>query len=193
VKIIADVVGSERVDQVVIYFNAESLSEDYWVTMRPSDDNPSRYWGFLPVALSDVDHVNYRIEAIDASGRRASTDAFKVEVRNGCEHTELTDEEKKIARNLVIGLTKADQKAIPPGFRCGGIVALVNAQGDMMPNEDCRQKIARDGDDLICPIYWKKTALVMGTGAAVGAAILIDNDNPKGSDVPEVPLSVARP
>jgi hypothetical protein len=191
VKIIADVVSSERIDQVVIFFNAESLSEDYWVAMRPSDDNPSRYWGFLPVALSDVDHVNYRIEAIDASGRSASTDTFKVEVKNGCEHVEMTDEEKRIARNLVIGLTKSDQKAAPPGFRCGGIVALVNAQGDMMPNEDCREKIARDGDDLLCPVYWKKTALVMGTGAVAGTVILINNDDPK-TDA-QVPLSTARP
>lgn len=192
-KLIADVVGSERIDQVVIYFHAESLSEDYWVTMRPSDDNPGRYWGFLPVALSDVDYVDYRIEAIDEAGRRASTDTFRVEVSNGCAHTELTDEEKKIARNLVIGFTKPNQKAQPPGFRCGGIVALVNAQGDMMPNEECREKMARDGDDLLCPVYWKKTTLVMGTGVLVGGVILIDNNNPKGSDVPEVPLSTARP
>ena len=192
VKIIADVVGRERVDQVVLYFNAENLSEDYWVTMRPSDDNPSRYWGYLPVALSDVDHVNYRIEAIDQSGRRASTDSFKVEVKNGCETPELTDEEKKIARNLVVGLTAPTQKAVPPGFRCGGIVALVAANGEMMPNEECREKIARDGDDLLCPIYWKKTALVLGTGAVVGTIILVDNDKPK-DDIPEVPLSTARP
>jgi hypothetical protein len=189
VKIIADVLGTERVDQVVLYFNAEGLSEDYWVTMRPSDDNPSRYWGYLPVALSDVDHVNYHIEAIDPSGRRASTDSFKVKVANDCEAPELTDEEKRIARNLVVGLTKADQKAAPPGFRCGGIVGLVNAQGDLMPNEECREKTARDGDDLLCPIYWKKTALVLGTGAVVGVIILTDDDDP----TPQVPLSTARP
>lgn len=191
VKIIADIVGAERVDQVVLYFNAEGLSEDYYTTMRPSDDDPGRYWGYLPVALDDIEYVNYHIEAIDASGRRAGTDSFKVEVRNGCEAPELTDEEKRIARNLVIGYTKADQKAIPPGFRCGGIVALVNAQGEMMPNEECREKLARDGDDLLCPIYWKKSALVIAGGAAVGAAIIIENDDP--NEEPLVPLSTARP
>ena len=189
-KIIADVVGTERVDQVVLYFNAEGLSEDYWVAMRPSDDNPGRYWGYIPVALQDVDFINYHIEAIDSSGRRAGTDMFKVEVRNGCETPELTDEEKRIARNIVIGYTKAGQKPIPPGFRCGGIVALVNAQGELMPNEECREKLARDGDDLLCPIYWKKTALVLGAGAATGVVILIDSDDPKE---PQVPLSTARP
>lgn len=191
VKIVADVAGTERVDQVVLYFNAEGLSDDYWVTMRPSDDNASRYWGYLPVALSDVDHVNYRIEAIDASGRRASTDSFKVKVSNDCDAPELTEEEKRIARNLVVGLTKADQKVVPTGFRCGGIVALVNAQGEMMPNEECREKLARDGDDLICPVYWKKTALVLGTGVAAGTIILVNNDDP--APIPDVPLSTARP
>ncbi len=190
VKIVADVVGTERVDQVVLYFNADGLSEDYYTAMRPSDDDPNRYWGYIPVVLEDIDHVNYHIEVIDAAGHRAGTDSFKVEVRNGCEAPELTDEEKRIAKNLVVGYTTADQKPIPPGFRCGGIVALVNAQGEMMPNEECREKLARDGDDLLCPIYWKKTALVLGGGLIVGGGIIIENDD---DGDPLVPLSVARP
>lgn len=190
-KIVAEVTGTERIDQVVLYFNADALSEDYYTTMRPSNGNAGSYWGYIPVALDGVDYVNYRIEAIDASGRRIGTDSFKVEVRNGCDVPELTEEEKRIARNLVIGYTKADQKAIPPGFRCGGIVALVNAQGEMRPNEECREKLARDGDDLLCPIYWKKTALVVASGAAVGAVIITENDDPQ--EDPLVPLSTARP
>jgi len=83
-------------------------------------------------------------------------------------------------------MTKNDQKAVPPGFRCGGIVAMVNVQRELMPNEECREKLARDGDDLACPIYWKKTALVMAGGAVVGAIIISD-------EPPRVPLSPARP
>ncbi|MCM2316194.1 MAG: hypothetical protein NDJ92_13690 [Thermoanaerobaculia bacterium] len=189
-KIVAEVTGTERVDQVVLYFNADGLSEDYYTTMRPSNGNAGSYWGYIPVALEGVEKVNYRIEAIDASGRRVATEGFKVEVRTGCAAPELTEEEKQIARNLVIGYTKPDQKAIPPGFRCGGIVALVNAQGEMMPNEECREKLARNGDDLLCPIAWKKSALVMAGGAAVGAVIITENDQ---DEDPLVPLSTARP
>ncbi|MGK2855997.1 MAG: hypothetical protein ACSLFQ_02195 [Thermoanaerobaculia bacterium] len=189
VKIVADVIGTERVDQLLLYFRADGSTEDYYTTMRPSNDDPGRYWGYIPVPLEEVEYIVYHIEAVDSAGRRAGTDEFRVAVENGCEAPELTDEEKRIARNLVIGFTKANQKAIPPGFRCGGIVALVNAQGDLMPNEECRQKLARDGDDLLCPIYWKKTALVLAAGAATGIIIIDDGDD----EIPLVPLSTARP
>jgi len=185
-KLIAKITSPERVDTVTVYFRGQAEGDRYFTMMRPSNESGEMYWGYLPVAKDDdIDFVEYYVEATDWSGVKSRSDVYKVEVSNGCEVEELTEEEKRIARNLVVGLTKSGQYPVPPGFRCAGIVASVTASGDLMPNEECRKQRADDGDDSLCPIIWlKPTGIVVGVAAA--AVIVAD-------DEPEEPLSRSRP
>lgn len=185
-KLIARIVSPERVDSVILYFRGQGEGDKYFTMMRPSNEAPDVYWGYLPVAKDgDIEFVEYFVEATDLTGMKSRSGVYKVEVTEGCEVDELTDEEKRIARNLVVGLTRSGQNPVPRGFRCAGIVASVTSSGDLMPNEECRKDRAENGDDSLCPIIWlKPTAIV--AGAAAAAVVLAD-------DEPEEPLSRSRP
>ncbi len=185
-KLLAKVTSPERVDTVTVYFRGQGEGERYYTMMRPSNEAAEMYWGYLPVAEDeDIDFVEYYVEATDWSGVKSRSEVYRVEVSNSCDVDELNDEEKRIARNLVVGLTKAAQDPVPYGFRCAGIVASVTASGDLMPNEECRKRRADDGDDSLCPIlWWKPTGIILGV-AGVGVVL--------SDDEPEEPLSRARP
>jgi hypothetical protein len=190
-RLLARVTSPERVDSVVVWFRAEGEGDEYYTLMRPSSANPDLYWGYLPIPLAgETDFVEYVIEATDASGAKLRSEVYRVDVSESCQVDELTDEEKRIAQNLVVGLTRAGQVQIPPGFRCAGIVSTLTASGDLMPNEDCRRQRAEHGDDSACPVLWLKPT-VIAVGAAGTGAILIESPKDPVRDL--VPLSPARP
>jgi len=195
-KLVAKITSPERVDSVTLYFRGDGTGDRYFTMMRPSDESAELYWGYLPVAKdSDIDFVEYYVEATDSSGVKSRSEIYKVPVSNECDVDEMTDEEKRIARNLVVGLTKSGQYPVPPGFRCAGIVASVTASGDLQPNEECRRDRAENGDDSLCPIIWiKPTGIVVGA-AAVGVVLANPGDpEPPPPGAPGgPPVSQARP
>jgi hypothetical protein len=190
-KLIATVTSPERVDSVVLRFRGRGEGDEYFTMMRPSSENPEVYWGFLPVPKEgDLEFVEYVVEATDSSGVKSRTSVFRVEVSEACQVDEPTDEEMRVAQNLVVGLTRAGQAPVPPGFRCAGIVSTLTAGGDLLPNEECRRQRAARGDDSMCPVLWlKPTAIAVGA-AGVGAVLI---DSPKKPVEELVPLSPARP
>jgi hypothetical protein len=188
-KLVAQIVSPERVDSVAVYFRAQGEGEQYYTMMRPSTEDAETFWGYLPVVEgSEVEFVEYYVEAVDWTGVTSRSEVFRVEVSDGCDVDEMTEEDERFARNLVVGLTKPSQDPIPPGFRCAGIVASLTAGGDLRPNEECRRRRAENGDDSGCPIAWiKPTAIIVGAAATVGVLVTDDDGEP------QVPLSVARP
>lgn len=190
-KLIARVTSPERVDSVVLRFRGRDEGDEYFTMMRPSAENPELYWGYLPVPKAgELEFVEYVVEATDSTGVKSRTGVYTVEVSEGCQVDEPTDEEKRIAQNLVVGLTRAGQPTVPPGFRCAGIVSTLTAGGDLLPNEECRRSRAAHGDDSACPILWlKPTAIAVGA-AGVGVVLV---DSPKKPVEELVPISPARP
>ena len=188
VKVMAQVQDPVAVQQVIAYFRADDEANNYYIVLRQSEDDPSIFWGILPIVHDDTEWVHYFIEALDVESRVVRTAVVHAEVSEECVVPELTDEEKDVSHQLTIGQTVAGQESAPVGFRCHGIRNEITAAGELRSSEDCRQLLAR-GDDIGCGIAaWP--LVLAGTGGAVGTAILIDDD-----DEPPTapPLSPATP
>jgi len=164
------------VESVRVYFRAAQKVDDgdYYVELRHRGNG--EYWGLLPIPASETDKVEYRVGVKDADGAEAGTDLIATPVRNDCD-VPLTDEEKRFAKNLVIGQTKPNQNTVPPGFLCTGIISEINVIGELRPNFECQR---------VPPVLW----IAGGAAAAAGSVVVVTNT---GGGGPGAPVSPARP
>jgi hypothetical protein len=172
-RVTAVVTSGAPITSVRVYFRAVEKSQDYFLEMRRAENGS--YWAVLPVPESGTKAVQYKLFVRDGDGLDASTEPFVARTGSNCPVT-LSDEEKRYAANLVIGLTSDAQNAIPDGFRCVGLVSKITVNGELKPNDECKKVPA---------------ALWVAGGAAAllgGGAIIIGTT---GGD--ETPASTARP
>jgi hypothetical protein len=113
---------------VRVYYRAEGARDEYYAEMRRNQ--PGRYWAILPVVAPGQPTLVYRIVARETEGEFARTENFRVPVVAGCP-ANLSDEERRSARNIVLGLTSAEQGDSMTGFGCKGIVARISPAGDL--------------------------------------------------------------
>jgi hypothetical protein len=138
-KISATVPPGAIVASARVYFKAADEKYDYYIEMRKASEG--QYWAVLPVAKPETKEAIYRVAVTDAKGIEGSTSMYKVPVK-GDQTPALADEEKRCAKNLVIGVTVEAAPFQPPGWECIGVVSGITVQGELKPNEDCRRLLA---------------------------------------------------
>jgi hypothetical protein len=185
-KILCDVTPSTSIASVRGYFHSDAYKDDYFVEMRRGAGN--RFFAIFPwVDTKITKGVTYRIVVKSADGRESSTEQVLVPVTNACP-VALSDDEKKYASNLVVGVTKSGQPLAPDGFLCKDIVSVITVNGEMKSAEDCRKVLA-----ALPAGAGASTGLIVGAGvvAAVVAGGLIISNNHGGGGQP--PVSSAHP
>jgi hypothetical protein len=183
-KLLCDVTPSTSIASVRGYFHSDAYKDDYFIEMRRGAGN--RFFAIFPWVDTKVTRgVTYRIVVKSGDGRESSTEQVLVPVTNACS-VSLSEEEKKYASNLVVGVTKSGQPLAPDGFLCKDIVSVITVNGEMKSAEDCRKVLAAGAAG------GSSTGLIIGAGvvAAVGAGFIISNNHGGGG---QPPVSSAHP
>lgn len=152
-----------------VYFRAKGLSPDTYLALRRGDTG--EFWAVLPIPEAKTQSFQYRLSFNDADGQTIGTDTYVVPVTASCQAV-LSNEEKKYAANLVVGLTQPNQPSRPDGFLCDGIVSQITSAGDLKENDACKSGT------------W--LAAAGGVAAAVAGGVLVTTDkggrtNPQAS------------
>jgi hypothetical protein len=127
-RVAAGMGASEAISSARVYFKPEGTAADYFVEMRRS--NGDNWVAFLPLAASPDTVITYRLEVKDADGRVRRTAPVRVQASAACP-VRMSDEDRRMSKNLVLGLTVAGQPVVPAGFTAAGIVARISADGDL--------------------------------------------------------------
>lgn len=117
-----------------VYFRREGQASDYFLEMRRGDVD--RYWAVLPCVEEAGGAVVYRIVGRDRSGNSATTPSIKAAVSSSCA-VNLSEEEHRVAQNIVLGLTVPGQTQNPIGFCCQGIVGRISLSGELRNVTPC--------------------------------------------------------
>ena len=127
-RVAAGTAASEAVSSARVYFRPEGVAADYFVEMRRgTGDN---WVGFLPSAASADTVITYRVEMKDSEGRARRTAPVRVQASASCP-VRMSDDDRRMSKNLVLGLTASGQPVVPAGFTAAGIVARISPEGDL--------------------------------------------------------------
>jgi hypothetical protein len=192
--VLCEVTPSTSIAWARLYFNSNTGKGDYWVEMRREAGN--HFSGVLPfVDRTFTKGVTSRIDVKSGDGTVFSTEPANVAVSSNCPVV-LSANQKKNARNLVVGATTPEQPLAPPAdFLCTNIVSVITSKGEMQPADGCRKLLAAlpAGAAGAGAAVGASTGLAVGVGvgvvAAVAAAGLIYSNN-SGN---KTPVSSARP
>ncbi|MEO6327246.1 MAG: hypothetical protein ABIT01_11375 [Thermoanaerobaculia bacterium] len=193
-RIVVKITGISGVGSVRVYFRytgkaaeadleteANVASEDKnpysYMEMRQGDNG--LYWAVLPKPEDRTTSVQYRIVAADGENLRTSSDLFTIPIRTDCP-VNLSDDEKKFATNLVVGLTIPEQTFVPKGFLCDGIVGQITVTGELKPAE-CTRKVGA---------IWFAAA---AAGLAGGGVVITGGEEPVSPSRPAAPLAHPAP
>jgi hypothetical protein len=184
-RLLCDVTPSTSIASVRVRFHSDAYKDDYFVEMRRGAGDS--FFAVLPRADTAVTKgVTYRIVVKAGDGTETTTEQANVPVSGNCP-VSLSDDEKRYASNLVVGLTASAQPSVPQGFRCEGIVSEITFNGELKSHEDCRKLLAAGatGDRVRTGVY-----IAAGAAVALGGGLIISNNRRRGG---ETPVSSARP
>ncbi len=150
----ATITPSEGWSSVRAYFMRDGRTELYFVEMRPAGND--RFWAVLPKPDDKTPAVSLRVAVRDGEGRETRTPPSVVPVVRGCP-VRLTDEQRAVARNLIVGETLANQVGGGVlGFLCEGIVLRMNYRGELRPEDCCCETaallLAKQGRSPLLPL-----------------------------------------
>lgn len=134
-RVVAEFRLPDSVVSARVYFHRDGQGADYFLEMRRGDQD--RYWALLPAAEESASAVAYRVVARDGSGNSATTPVIRAVVDAGCPAFAFSEEERRAARNIVLGLTAPEQTQNPVGFRCEGIVGQISPGGELRNVTPC--------------------------------------------------------
>jgi hypothetical protein len=192
----------DSVTSARVYFRRDGQASDYFLEMRRGDHD--RYWAVLPSPEETGNFVLYRIVGRDGSGNTATTAPIKAPVSSTCV-VNLTAEESRAARNIVLGLTVASQNQNPTGFGCEGIVGQISPGGELRSVTPCRVVAggkaagASSRDDVpVTALTVTSTGLQSTTAASCGNpdGLTPGGRDPGGNPTPtptRPPISQTRP
>jgi hypothetical protein len=177
-KLLCDVTPSTSIDFVRVYFHSNAYKDDYFVEMRHGAGD--RFFAVLPWANTPVTKaVTYRIVVKAGDGTESSTERVDVPVSGSCPAS-LSDDEKRYASHLVVGVTTPEQPFVPEGFLCKDIDSVITFKGEMKSNEECGKAAG-----IPTGVY-----IAGGAAVAVGGGLIISNNTGGGN---KAPVSSARP
>jgi hypothetical protein len=129
-----------NVQSARMYFNAEPSGPEYYVDMhRGAGDT---WWAILPLVEVSTKAITYRAAVPDGNKGWSRGPAVTVATTTACPPTQMTAAEVEAANNIVIGLTNPGESPVPVGFLCRGIKAVVDANGQLRPADECRTLLA---------------------------------------------------
>lgn len=128
-RVVVALEESAGVSSARVYFRPEVDATDYFVEMRRGSGE--NWVGFLPAAASAETSMVYRVEVKDGDARVLRTAPTRVRASAACP-VRMSDDEKRMAKNLVLGLTSKAQPVVPAGFSPVGIVARITPEGELM-------------------------------------------------------------
>ena len=188
----ATVRGTVMVQSVRLLFHAGE-GPDYWIEMLHAGD--WEYWAVLPAVQDETTVVSYRVVATGADGTQVSSREFSAPVADTCPAPELTPDQTAYAFNTALGMTAAGQPAVPPGFKCTGIVNEITVDGEVMRvHTACEEWRVAENDPCALvaavapagvPLGRAAALAAAGAAAAIGGAILYDEN--RGDDEPVSP------
>ena len=133
-RVVATFKLPDSVTSARVYFRRDGQTSEYFLEMRRGDLD--RYWALLPPPEEAGGFVAYRVVGRDGNGNSASTPLIKAPVSTSCAFS-LSEEERRAARNIVLGLTAAGQTQNPTGFGCEGIVGQISPLGELRNVTPC--------------------------------------------------------
>jgi hypothetical protein len=199
-KLLCEVQPSTSIASVRVQFSSDAFRDkgDYFVEMRRTPGASDSFFAVLPWADTKVTRrVIYKIVVKDPYDAVSSTEPTDVPVlsNSNCP-VSLSDAEKAYGSNLVVGVTKPEQRLDPPdGFLCKDIVSVITYNGKMESAEGCRKVLlaaGAAGAGAAGATAGVSTGLLIGGAVVVaGAAGLVIANNTGGGGQPVV--SSARP
>ena len=154
---------------VRVYFRRTGVTDFYYLEMR--SDGKGNYWATLPRPEEGTTSAEIQFGVRDAEGVETRSALTKVDVTSSCS-TNLSPEQERFARNLVVGettTTQAGQKVF--GWQCIGVVSRINMNGQLRPDAVCRAVVC-------CAAIEKERELLpilLAGGGIVGGGIIIHN------------------
>jgi hypothetical protein len=148
----ARVLPGKELDQGFVYFRASGTEDYYYILMK--ERAPEDLVGELPRPLPGIPGIDYYLQALDLASLPKTTPAYAPPVTD---KTVCRDERTATAvvtsatprEGLTVGLTRAGQEPVPPGFNRDDIAKVILVTGAVVS---------------------LSSALSSGTGAAAGAA-----------------------
>ena len=197
-RIEASLAPGVTASSVRVYFRGEGAKEEYYSEMRRNQ--PGRYWAVFPVAAAGQKAILYRVVARETEGEFAQTPSLRAPVVTGCPAV-LTEEERRYAKNIVLGMTSADQGDSLTAFTCAGVVAKITASGDLRTLPSCIDGVATGSGAVASSSGTAVNVLSASSGAATtsskpatgNAGLVIGGTQGTGAPVTGTPISSARP
>ncbi len=179
-KILASWAGAGQVTMARVYFRTSGAKDESFLELRRTGA-ANGFWAVLPVPSPGATAISYRIVLKDSDGKAASSDPVDVPVSASCPVT-LSAGELAYAKNLVVGQTGAAQMAVPAGFSCAGVVAVIASNGDLRSLPPCTETVVanraaaavqaeRLSSRGVTPMRLDTPPLVIGGQASVGGTI----------------------
>lgn len=123
-----------------VYFKAAGQTLEYYSDMRRAADGSM--WAFIPAPEPTTKSFTYRVVSTDAKGVQTSSALLTANTAASCPAQTLSADEQRASNAMIMGLTAANQSAVPTGFQCKGIVSYITASNELRPNDECRRKLA---------------------------------------------------
>jgi hypothetical protein len=125
-KVDAVVVPAPIFERGYVYFKADGTEDFYYTPMKGTPENLA---GVLPRPLPATRAIDYYVRATDTDSLAKRTKDFvpPVVVGNACKAKGVVV--GKEGAGLTIGLTRADQNPVPPGFNRRDIAFVILASG----------------------------------------------------------------
>src|SRR5260370_12737117 len=119
-----------------IFFRANGQGPEYLLDMHRAPNGSG--WVMLPAIDPSTKSIAYRVGGLDSARHWALSNPVTLPASAACPSQTLTPEEQLAAAHLVLGLTAANQAAVPTGFSCRGVTNVIASNGQMHRADDCR-------------------------------------------------------
>ena len=176
-----------------VYFRATNTASEYYVDMQQGTGD--LWWAIIPGVEASTRSITYRVAALDANNNWISGASVIVGTTATCPLNPMAPADKVAADNIVLGLTRSDQPAVPVGFSCHGVKSIITEDGHMRPAQECRAALAAaatgaggGGTTAASSTTVTSSGLSRGTivaiavgGAVAGYAIYHNNKNNKST------------
>lgn len=121
---------------VRVYFRRSGSPYFYYLEMRA--DGKGNYWATLPRPDEGTRSADIQFSVRDAEGVETRSALTMVNVTSSC-NGDLSPEQERYARNLVVGETVTSQAGQAVfGWQCVGVVSRINVNGQLRPDSVCR-------------------------------------------------------
>lgn len=149
-----------------VYFKAEGAQAEHYVEMLR---NGAEFTAILPLPEASTTGVTYRIVARNADGQESVMKPVTVGVSANCALPQLSQNDRRAAKNLVVGMTGAENAM--NGFRCEGVVGKITAAGQMQPYTECNDAGAAVAAAAAAGALSANANVAIAAAAVTGVAI----------------------